>query len=410
MTRTRQPGRGRGDSLRRELRRTYLGIALFAAVIVAASLLVMATVVLRSYASQNLQLVARSISYTVEAAVVFHDDMAAREAVEQAAAGGGIAEIDVTYDGGRIAAHWREDGGFRGEWLARLCAWALLPRQVVVPVRHDRVILGEVRVVGDGHRLLLYLAAWGLGMLGCLVVSTAGALYLAHRMLRDIDIPLRNLARVAHGARARRELWRRVPWARITELRSLGEDFNGLMAELEAWEHHVRHENALLSYQAQHDKLTGVYNRAQFERVLDGLLATDKASPVAFGLLFIDCDDFKRINDGYGHHAGDQALIHVSGLIRAHARELDVVARLGGDEFCVLLPPPYLPGEAAHLATKLLQLSEVPMELPAGESLQVSFSIGIAEYPTDGADAPALMSHADIDMYHHKRGRADFAV
>ena len=130
-------------------------------------------------------------------------------------------------------------------------------------------------------------------------------------------------------------------------------------------------------------------------------LAAARRDNSQLALLFIDLDRFKPINDSLGHAAGDRVLKSVAERIRHNIRESDTAARIGGDEFVVLLRSLQSLDDATHVAQKIGEAIEQPVELD-GHSLTVTASIGVAVYPEDGIDAAALSRHADAAMYRAK--------
>ncbi|HVO03824.1 MAG TPA: sensor domain-containing diguanylate cyclase [Candidatus Cybelea sp.] len=159
-----------------------------------------------------------------------------------------------------------------------------------------------------------------------------------------------------------------------------------------------------LYHRATHDGLTGISNRALFyDRLRQGLLLTARRSG-CLGVLNLDMDDLKPINDQYGHRAGDAAIRETAQRIKRACRESDTVARLGGDEFGVIL------SEIKDREGAELQAARIAAEIEApfwfeGHPLPLKASLGIAVYPEDGADANLLMEKADQAMYAVKRAR-----
>ncbi len=160
-----------------------------------------------------------------------------------------------------------------------------------------------------------------------------------------------------------------------------------------------------ISFQAYHDTLTGLPNRALLlDRVGQALAAARRRSHGA-ALLYLDLDQFKRVNDTLGHAAGDALLREVATRLAANLREDDTVARLGGDEFVVLLPEVHDASGATLVAEKLLEAVARPCHVD-GHELHVTTSIGISLFPEDGHDAPTLLREADAALYRAKeRGR-----
>lgn len=164
---------------------------------------------------------------------------------------------------------------------------------------------------------------------------------------------------------------------------------------------------ARMHYQATHDTLTGLANRWQFGQQL--AQAIGAPGPRPFALLLLDLDDFKAINDGYGHAAGDQVLREVARRLQDALAPGDVLARLGGDEFTVLLPGVSHRAEAERVAARLLGALCVPCRMQ-GFELNFGASLGIALHPDDATDAETLLRYADMAMYRAKQlGRARHA-
>jgi two-component system cell cycle response regulator len=148
---------------------------------------------------------------------------------------------------------------------------------------------------------------------------------------------------------------------------------------------------------AFHDPLTGLANRAMFEERLTLALAHAKRQQTRLGLMFIDLDGFKAINDRLGHEAGDEVLREVAARIRRTARESDVVARFGGDEFAVLAPHGDEGGLHAFAERVVANLSK-PITVQ-GEDVTVTASIGLSAYPDCGESPMVLLKLADRAMY-----------
>ncbi|MEI8303852.1 MAG: sensor domain-containing diguanylate cyclase [Burkholderiales bacterium] len=159
---------------------------------------------------------------------------------------------------------------------------------------------------------------------------------------------------------------------------------------------------ARMAHLAQHDPLTGLPNRLLFlDRLRQGLRGA-RGQPRGLGLIFIDLDHFKRINDEHGHAVGDALLCAVAERLSGELRDSDTLCRLGGDEFVVLLPGVTHRAAVAEVADKLMQTAAAPYRLSGG-TLAVTFSSGIALAPEDGEDPQALMDCADAAMYRAKR-------
>jgi diguanylate cyclase (GGDEF)-like protein len=153
---------------------------------------------------------------------------------------------------------------------------------------------------------------------------------------------------------------------------------------------------------ALHDPLTGLPNRILFFDLLHQVLAEAKRDRHIFALLYIDMDDFKPINDTYGHEAGDRLLREVSKRLVSSMRESDPIARLGGDEFVGICRTITTPEEAELVARKIIASQSEPYDLK-GHRFSIGVSIGISIYPLDGEDAGTLLNRADEAMYRVKK-------
>src|SRR5439155_493367 len=162
-----------------------------------------------------------------------------------------------------------------------------------------------------------------------------------------------------------------------------------------------------LEYQALHDALTGLPNRSLFgDRLRQALLAARRNQKM-FGVLLLDLDRFKDINDALGHDRGDSLLQEVTARLRGVLRATDTIARLGGDEFAVLTPDAKHPEDVLGTARKILASLEGPFAI-ADQMVETGASIGIAMYPVHGDDPSTLLRRAGVAMYVAKRpGRGD---
>jgi diguanylate cyclase (GGDEF)-like protein len=165
-----------------------------------------------------------------------------------------------------------------------------------------------------------------------------------------------------------------------------------------------------LAYQAAHDSLTQLPNRAQAMRLLTAALHRAQRSGSVIGVLFVDLDGFKAVNDTYGHPAGDELLRIVARTLLSHVRAGDVVARLGGDEFMVVLEPLDVQDSAVLVADRLVKSLRSPITLSEGREVRIGASIGLAISQDGRVDPDALLQEADVAVYRAKaagRGRTE---
>jgi len=162
-------------------------------------------------------------------------------------------------------------------------------------------------------------------------------------------------------------------------------------------------------YLAHHDILTSLPNRALLSDRLDRAVIEARRHGTDVGVLLLDLDRFKEINDTLGHDTGDALLCQVGERIAGELREMDTVARLGGDEFVILLPEVDDAPGASVVAQRVLDALHLPFDV-RGIELAVEASIGIACYPEHGDDPGALLQHADVAMYAAKEARGTYAI
>jgi diguanylate cyclase (GGDEF)-like protein len=153
---------------------------------------------------------------------------------------------------------------------------------------------------------------------------------------------------------------------------------------------------------AHFDSLTNLPNRILLMDRLEQALAVSQRNQSRTGVIFMDLDHFKEINDNLGHHVGDMLLQQVAERIRENLREVDTVSRLGGDEFVMVLPELRHSEDAQIIAQKLLRALDDAFII-SGEKLTVTPSLGISIYPDHNDDAGMLIRLADKAMYHAKQ-------
>jgi len=408
MSHARQP-------LLKALRAAHVRLGLVAVIAAGLMLTMVSLLTLRTYVEQNLQLVARSIAYSAEAATVFNDPASAAEIVTLIAAQEGLLSADIVRRGGSTLANYaRERTAPVDATLARI-GTLLFPLQATAPITHQEAEVGHVTVQGNGGVYLLYLLKVVAAVAGCMAVIGWWVSRLSRRIENDIVDPLNSLASLTRTARTERSLGLRAPPAVVREIHTLGEDFNALLAEIQSREAELvaKHEdlktaNESLSYLAFHDSLTGLPNRASFLQHASRAVAAGRGHAGKAAVLYLDSDNFKSVNDRLGHAAGDDVLIETARRIRALLRESDVVARLGGDEFAVLLAPIRGVEDATRIAGEIAAALRAPVASARFGAIHASASIGVAVFPGHGTSAQALLLAADAAMYRAKTTQPGF--
>ena len=266
-------------------------------------------------------------------------------------------------------------------------------------------------MVADLQGKLLYLNAAGRVLIG-VGPDRLSRLRLSdiftersYRQLRDDAIPDCLLAGHWHGELVLLDTaGREIP---VTQVLTADEIVDGHKRTAVicgiAWDisEHKRTEGRL-RYRATHDTLTGLPNRALLLDRLTQSMRTADRDGHRLGVLFLDLDSFKQVNDDLGHEAGNQLLRQLGVRLCQRVRASDTVARYGGDEFVLLQPGLNLVGDTERGVRLLGEVLRDPFTI-AGRRLHIAASVGVALYPDDGKDAEALLRVADSDMYAVKK-------
>ncbi|TIH06639.1 GGDEF domain-containing protein [Pseudomonas leptonychotis] len=193
-----------------------------------------------------------------------------------------------------------------------------------------------------------------------------------------------------------------LPTERGDELGTLARDIRAMQEKILTQIVELNTNQQELQHMAHNDPLTGLPNRRLFFDRLQHAISNAERSGKLLGLLYVDLDHFKEINDNHGYATGDEVLGTVAHLLGSVTRSGDTVARLGGDEFVILFDEVESRATLLGIAQKLLALLQNRL-LIDGKDLQVRASLGISLYPQDGSDAQTLLQNADRAMYSSKR-------
>lgn len=390
-------------TLRDMMASAHLRLIMFAVLLATASLVLSGGLVIRNYAQRNLELVARTVAYTVEPAVLFGDGEAIRQGIVSVAAGRGIEQVEVRDSQGQLLAEWQSPQQGALAALSRAANPLFWPNPAIDQIHRGEEHIAEVRIYGNSEGILRYGLAGTIIALACLGLTVVATRILARKLQSEVVRPLEHVAEVAHAVRRDRAFERRVPASGIAEIDRFGRDFNALLAELQGWHAGLTSENQQLAWRANHDGLTGLGNRQMFETTLSAAIHQAQRDGSALAVLYLDIDRFKSINDEHGHASGDAALVAVSERLRAAVRQRDLAFRLGGDEFAVLLAPVSGRDQAGMVVERIRHEMAPPFRLASGMQIAARLSAGIAMFPEDGESGDALLRKADARMYRDKR-------
>jgi len=157
-----------------------------------------------------------------------------------------------------------------------------------------------------------------------------------------------------------------------------------------------------MQFRLQTDHLTGLPNRYAFEQNLNAAIQQHSQDSQPFAIMFIDINDFKTINDRFGHEVGDQALIEIALRLREHVRQHDLVARYAGDEFVVILENVQSRADLSPIKDNIEKALLTPLQATGGSPIRLGGAIGVAHFPEDADNAKDLVIVADHNMYSRK--------
>lgn len=275
-------------------------------------------------------------------------------------------------------------------------------RAVVREVMRRDEQVGTIYLTSDLYDVVtrerrMIVLAFGLALIGLIIGGVSGSV-----MQIRITGPLKSLQRVMHEVAAGDGLQTRAEVRGTTEIADLAGGFNRMIAELERRNLMARQAETTLHNQARTDALTGLPNRRLFTESLSQAVAFARRDNRTVGLLYIDLDGFKHVNDSLGHFVGDQLLCEVAARLNGRIRQSDMLARVGGDEFTVILRSIRGPDDAGTAANSLLQSLSKPFRVD-GREIAVGASIGISTLDDSHCDATELLKQADSAMYAAKR-------
>jgi len=295
---------------------------------------------------------------------------------------------------------------------------AQLGEPMIFEGHHQREVLGvadmprslPIIVVAERDRAEVF-EAW-LKWLELFLLLVAGLTLLvgvvAYSMGRSIVTPLNSLIAAADGI-AHGELAVHLRGAPAGEIGHLTRVFNMMIDRLR-WSHDevqaanqaLQEQNRLLQELAVTDGLTGLYNRKKFDEILADQFARFRRNHRPFAVMMLDLDNFKSVNDSYGHVTGDEALADVAAILKQSVRDVDYVARYGGEEFVVVLVETTLDA-ALDVAERIRAEMEIPRFGASNKLLSVTVSLGVTHSREDDAGPEEVLARADHALYEAKR-------
>lgn len=391
-------------TFKRTLRRINMTSIVITMMLVWLMLSVVSVVTLKQYAQKNLELTGATLSHSIEAALVFGDETAATDTLAALGKQGQFAQADIFDKRNRHFASWTYKSDANSDRFNLMISHWLFPKVTTQPIIHNNEIIGQIRLSARDS-LIAHFIWTSLGVLTtCILLATAAAMLISRHLHTDVVNALQNITDVAHDVRTNRNFARRVPEERIEEFHHFAQDFNSLLDEMEAWQRSLQAKNDQLLRTAMHDPLTGLPNRASF-RIHINALMSDPIAKAGAALLFLDGDDFKMINDTWGHAAGDYVLIETALRLIEFGGKQHHAFRLGGDEFAVLLGNISDELQVQRFCIELAQRFNSVMDMHNGHATPFTLSIGYA-LTSEHDSVEDLLEQADKNMYLMKNQRS----
>jgi diguanylate cyclase (GGDEF)-like protein len=338
-------------------------------------------------------------------ALAFNDQKVAQETLLALRGSPNVRQAAIYLPTGALFAEYKRDASLPEVPMPEKKGFSYMVDSLDIshPIRKSGHDLGTLFIRLDMS--VLYGSMWRA--FGAILLAAALALMLAFAIMRWLQRiiihPLSRLYDLMHAVSDEKDYSVRSDDSGEDEIGFLAAGFNQMLEKIDA------HDNKLRKI-AHYDNVTGLPNRYYFNQRLEDAIAVAAREKQNIGVLFIDLDNFKVVNDTLGHNVGDLLLKSVSDKISRTLRGSDCVCRIGGDEFAVILQELQGHADAAIVAGKILNEMAKPLWLNDSE-IYIGASIGISLYPDDAPDIVSLLRCADVAMYYAKsRGKNNYQL
>ncbi|MDH2067011.1 diguanylate cyclase [Pantoea sp. GD03673] len=355
---------------------------------------------IKNYEKCNLDLIGSTLSSTLTASTVFADSYDARNKIERFGNEGMYASAKLVTRDHIVLAQWTAQQEQTG-WFSRLLREWIYLKPLNVDIIHADAVVGTLTLEGTVTGAVSFIQysfmILSIGMLCVLIIS----LMLSEFLHRGIIATLRTITSSIHYVIHSGDFSLRIPGGPIREFQLFSDDLNSLLMEMQSLKASLIRDNRSLAAQALTDPLTGLANRSAFSARLTQLL-DQPHDHERFALLFLDGDSFKRINDNWGHAAGDEVLKAIGSRLLSLTSEQDLVARLGGDEFAMLVSSRTSEAALQQFMQRIHDAIREQILITEGLPITTSVTIGYA-WSQQGDTAEAILERADKNMYRNKR-------
>ncbi|MFC3903599.1 diguanylate cyclase (GGDEF) domain-containing protein [Acinetobacter marinus] len=362
----------------------------------------------KRYSEANVKIIAESLAEQLQASIVFDDQVSTNEIINEFIEQYPLQSIEVfTPEHHSIFKATKPTEINDSELLDQIHKVLITQNLGLADIHHNDQIVAYVLVKVSLRPLTNFINLLIVVFMICILITFVIIIISSRINYLRINRALNSLTETTALISDQRAFHLRVSAGKISEFNKVSQRFNELLDEIQKWEHQLQAENTSLEYQALHDSLTHLPNRAFFYQRLEQIYAHPELSKKS-ALLFIDNNNFKQINDQFGHQAGDHVLQEMARRLKYSLREDDFIARLGGDEFAVILSNIEHASQAIVVAQNLIQTTDHKIKF-SDEIIPYSFSIGIAlsKYIDTSTE---LVHLADQAMYRAKESLTQWAI
>lgn len=362
---------------------------------------------------QDLQVHANIISENSSAAIAFGDAKSAKEVLATLHSEPGIVEASLFLPNGKLFAEYISSNAstshrthINASGVGLDITWQALV--IYQEINFHNKVLGKLAIAADlqhfHERIAMYLAM----ILTTFIIVLSLSQSILDRLRRSITTPLSNLVDLTRHVTFRQDYGVRSTLDQKDEIGDLAKSFNSMLEQIQVRERELSTElkqrkaaEQKLNQLAYYDHVTKLSNRHYFKEQIEIIIKRALSNQTLFGLMFLDLDDFKIVNDTLGHHVGDELLREVAQRLVASLGEKDIICRIGGDEFGIILEDIKDQSQAEDMAKRIVERLSGPMHFD-GREVYIGVSIGISLCPNDGTDMTSLLRKADTAMYYAK--------
>ncbi|MDO4223456.1 MAG: diguanylate cyclase [Acinetobacter sp.] len=376
--------------------RSQLGFLLISFAVFGVALASISFLTFNAYATQNLKLVGETLSDRVQPALVFQDQEYLQQSINTYVDNYPIRYIEIHTDTEVIESK-REIQSYSivQDFLEAM----IYSDALQVDVNYENKKIASLWLYPSAEQISGYLFKLLLGLFVSLSLLVVIWWYSIQRIYHTMMGALQPLIHLASVVSEQKAYNLRFDKSRIFEFNILIQAFNQLLAEIQAWQNSMQKEHQKLSFQAHHDELTALPNRHVFYQALNDLFA-DPVQREQSALVLLDNNNFKSINDTYGHQVGDAILREMANRLKSRIRHQDLMVRIGGDEFAIILKSIQKAEYLGGIAENLMACCKEPLVFD-GKTIAFDFSIGIA-FSANAATTQELIRQADQAMYQAK--------